>query len=187
MFASLNMIATPVKTYKLWCFGNVEILLSDFGKLYYTAKYTLKGDGKTFTGCSKPFSVSSKLPAIGSNYISENGNFHRETERRETKYGRFTPGRKHARTVVSSCGSLLPMPRYYTRKIFGEDLLSFNDFHDYLMLSGKQQEQALKEGFMLYKKRFPNATKGEFYLYIQCMKDAEEERIYRLKTKRNED
>ncbi|QCS36955.1 replication initiation protein [Tortoise microvirus 33] len=95
---------------KAWTYGFTDVKVCDDGHFAYVAKYvTYTMDLPKILKKKeyKPFSLSSRRPAIGSSYLSDaKVNYHRNT----------------LNTTVRLEGFTYALPRYYKEKIFDDDM-----------------------------------------------------------------
>lgn len=86
-----------------WPFGFVTVYDSDEGALRYVTKYILKGSDR-----DDNFMICSKRPSIGSQFVNDDNAFNTFRKNEETGVFGFS---------FPKNGSLLPMPRYYKKKL----------------------------------------------------------------------
>lgn len=90
---------------KIWDLGHVKVGTVSPMSINYTTKYMLKDFGKN-DWREKPFSVMSRRPAIGYQYLEDMGCYHLENE---------------SMTVRNINGNFQFMPRYFREKLFLND------------------------------------------------------------------
>lgn len=139
-----------IKTQKLletsWQKGNVYVGEDCGGAaINYSCKYLLTpAFMPKDKELPKPFLLSSRRPAIGSNYVTEATKRYHET----------------GNTTVACDGIPLPLPRYYKTKVQSEEVrkLTFEEWYN------TQQEDNLREYQLLDKlrKHYPKAYKVQF-------------------------
>ncbi len=91
----------------IWKHGYVHIGKCNAATIAYTTKYVLKKSGTVKKGRQGEFSLMSRKPALGANYLC-NSTYHQN--RKES-------------LVKNSSGRIQRMPRYYKEKIFSKDQL----------------------------------------------------------------
>lgn len=100
---------TPKLTTKLtetWKKGHLDIGTCTLASIHYVTKYVITKNEKEHGNRQKPFSLMSRRPAIGQNYLKANKKYHKDNLR-------FY--------VNSPNGTKQGLPRYYKDKIFTDE------------------------------------------------------------------
>lgn len=170
------------KTFSdVWDKGFVALDSTTYGALYYCAKYSAKGLREVPSGVERPFSLSSKHPYIGCEYVSRNSNYIRKNT--NPRYKRFDIDRpRDATECIDTYGNRFPIPRIFLKKIFGEQKLNWYEWTKFLQLQGHQLAKRIDESWEVYKKRFPTHTSEDYVNFINQQKQQ-----YELFIKRNKD
>lgn len=87
----------------VWALGHAHVGECNPKTIAYTTKYVLKSPMEKHGDIEREFSLMSRKPALGENYLKKNKKFHLENK---------------TTTVRNDSGGLQRMPRYYKDKIF---------------------------------------------------------------------
>lgn len=88
---------------RIWGLGHVDVGEVTPASIHYTTKYVINRH-MDFSGREPPFSVMSKRPGIGANYVDTHKQWHRDDMRSHVQVG----------------GVIARLPRYYREKFFSQ-------------------------------------------------------------------